>query len=371
MINKIYFGMPQIYNNRHINITPKKNNINNNIYKTVSSESYRANFLTFSGHRNLIDAHAHIGEYLGLDCNLRTLEEYSRDVAHVAVSNLSALNLLDPHDGSHYLTWSNELNPKEINQKLLTELEQLKDKSKFLPLAFCQPHNNPTKNKEMSKQLDEFLSGTDGKSFYGLKLHPHFSNIHLIKDIDRIKEFIDIALKHDLPIFFHTQPEANGGNSDCIAICEFMNRLVEKDEKYKKVPIVLYHMNLGQDVDRRRVRDSAVKALENGVNLYLETSWVPMNDIVEAIKAVGPKRVIFGTDAPLANISSSANEIEKAVSDYETFYGKNGINEILKCTMKDRKNPSQYLDDVNNLTPQNVLEQIFYSNSQKLFKLKD
>lgn len=378
MIGKLSFSGYQIYTNKPVNINNReKSNVSNvkNNYKVVSSEVYRANFLNFCGYRPIIDSHTHIGKAFCADCDPpQRLEHYSNGIFRVAVSHLSALNLKDPQNGSHYLNWDYEFTPAEINTKLLKELGQLEDKERFLPLAFCQPHRDPVRNDEMARQLDEFLKGEDGKKFYGLKIHPHFSNVHLGRDIDRMEKFVNIAQKHNLPVFFHTQAEDwnKEGSSDCVAICEFMSKLVKKDEKYKKVPVILYHMNIGEGVDRDRVRSAAVKAVEDGANIFLETSWVPMHDVIEAVKAMGPKRVIFGTDAPLSDISGKAAEIESAISNHETFYGQNGIKDVLKQAMGKRKDASKYIDDnVDDLAPDKVLDRIFYENSKELFKLNN
>jgi predicted TIM-barrel fold metal-dependent hydrolase len=65
---------------------------------------------------------------------------------------------------------------------------------------------------------------------------------------------------------------------------------------YPEVPIILAHMNMFG-----RAQD-AIAVAERHANVYLDTSWVRPERVLEAVRRVGADKVLWGTDAPLGGI---------------------------------------------------------------------
>ena len=116
--------------------------------------------------------------------------------------------------------------------------------------------------------------------FVGLKLHPTVDNYPA--DTLLLNPYLELARRQRVPVAIHSAP----GTADPDAI----RRLAER---FPEVPILLYHTYLGPVEGRRR----AVKHVHAQPNLYLETSWCVVNQVLQFIDEVGPGRVLFGSDA--------------------------------------------------------------------------
>jgi hypothetical protein len=118
--------------------------------------------------------------------------------------------------------------------------------------------------------------------FVGLKFHPTTDGFR--PDDPAMDPYLEVAALARVPAAIHSAP----GEADPDGI----RRLAER---HPDVPILLYHTFLGPVEGRER---AVAHALEQP-NLYLETSWCPSDQILDFVRAVGPRRVIFGSDASL------------------------------------------------------------------------
>lgn len=114
----------------------------------------------------------------------------------------------------------------------------------------------------------------------GLKLHP--THDRYPADAPGLDPFLTVAAEAGVPVTVHTAP----GPSDP----DLVARLAER---FPQVPFVLYHTFLGPPSGRRR----AARHAQRLPNLYLETSWCRSREVRRLIDAVGPNRVLFGSDA--------------------------------------------------------------------------
>lgn len=69
-------------------------------------------------------------------------------------------------------------------------------------------------------------------------------------------------------------------------------------EKYPNVKFILAHMNF-------HYPQKALELAEKFANVYVDTSWQPMEIIAKAVNRIGAERVLFGTDWPLLGHNSS------------------------------------------------------------------
>ena len=222
----------------------------------------------------IIDCHGHLGRWkTGWNEDL-LLPEFmgkildSGSVDSILVSNLSGIDCKDHSAGGK--PW---LPQREANLELLEWCEEDK---RLLPVAVCQPGWGDAEEIEALLALYKF---------YGLKFHPF--HLNLDADDPAYDPFMRIADSRGIPAVFHTAPG-----------CSDPEKIALLAARFSSVPVVLYHINLTGDI-RHGIRVAKEFVDAGRADLYLELSWVPVEFIAEAVQAVGPERVLFGTDAPL------------------------------------------------------------------------
>lgn len=98
-------------------------------------------------------------------------------------------------------------------------------------------------------------------------------------------------------------------------------------QKFPSVKFILAHMNYHQP-------DRALDLAEKYSNLYVDTSWQPAEIIGEAVRRLGPERVLFATDWPFAgnNFSVGIGRVHACIeagtlneSQADLILGKNAI----------------------------------------------
>ena len=222
----------------------------------------------------IIDSHGHLGRWKTEWNEDLLLPELmggildSGGVEAILVSNLSGIDCRDHSAGGQ--PW---LPQREANLELL---EWCAEDKRLLPLAVCQPGISEAAEIEALLALYKF---------YGLKFHPF--HLNLDADDPAYDPFMEIAAARGLPAVFHAAPG-----------CSDPEKIAILAERFPSVPVVLYHINLTGDVSYG-IRIAGRYLAAGKANLYLELSWVPAEYIGEAVDAVGPDRVLFGTDAPL------------------------------------------------------------------------
>jgi predicted TIM-barrel fold metal-dependent hydrolase len=124
----------------------------------------------------------------------------------------------------------------------------------------------------------------------------------------RYRELLEVARTRALPVILHT---------GCIH-----NRLFYKApefgkveafaswfEAYPEIPFVLAHMNFHEP-------QKAIELGELHSNVMVDTSWQPPEMIGEAVRRLGARRVLFGTDWPFVggNLAIGKRRIEEGVT---------------------------------------------------------
>jgi len=137
---------------------------------------------------------------------------------------------------------------------------------------------------------------------YALKLHPFHSKISPMDK--KVKPYLELAKKYHLPVVSHT-----GGCEEASPV-----HLYEAAKAYPEIPFVMVHMGLGSD------NKEALDLLGKADNLYGDTTWVPIDTTMEAIRRYGSKKMLFGSDMPIDGVDTYACNAEGEKSVYQDYF---------------------------------------------------
>lgn len=291
---------------------------------------------SFGNNRQKFDVQGHVGSmfdnlhHCKQSYNAQNIIDTveSNNVKKILVSSLSGLN----PEGSDF--FQSELNAAKDIQAIKGN-----DNVKIYPLISCQP-GIAKDTSVIEKLLNE-------SKFYGMKFHPTNTNKSIKDNLDIYSKYFDIAEKNGLPCVFHSTTD---GKSDPLEI-------IKLSEKYPKHPVVLYHIDLMASPEQMsRTIDNISDSVKNGKsNLYVDISWLTglfdnaeqnKNTIKQALEKIGPDRILFGSDAPIAEMGDK----EK--------YGKfaDFVEDTVKEFYKDKPDDAE-----------KALNKIFYDNAEELF----
>ena len=213
------------------------------------------------------------------------------------------------------------------NEKLLAEC---KKDARMAVLAVCQPKNGNVDNiKNLFKHHP--------KGFVGLKFHPLMSGLDA-SDIKYVP-YLEFAQKKHLPCLFHSQVNVDNNSgqllNDNISVAD-PAKIYQSARKAPKAPVILGHMGAGWGQAHSKAVDILVESIEKGdANLYADISWVDFKDpekpnVIAAIKRLmntqkGDKtdRLLFGTDAPIAEYSTDKDLYARVVRETKAAIRKN------------------------------------------------
>jgi predicted TIM-barrel fold metal-dependent hydrolase len=130
--------------------------------------------------------------------------------------------------------------------------------------------------------------------FRGIKLRPE-SEGYRINNLNLLSPVLEAAERLMMPVYIHSSwdsPLSAPGAVERVA------------EAFPEVAIILGHMGGGSW--------EALKAAVRRENLFLETSGVrPPKIILEAVRLLGPERVVFGSDFPYLRPEDERAKIEE------------------------------------------------------------
>jgi len=153
----------------------------------------------------------------------------------------------------------------------------------------------PNPNESGAASLVKQALGEWG--FRGVKLHPLF-NAFLPND-EIVHPIMEIARKSRVPVAIHSgHPPFSLPWS-----------IGELAEVYPDVRIVMLHMGHGHGV----YIQAAINTAKRYDNIILETSGMPMHTkIKEAVRTVGERRVVYGSDIPFHHTSVELQRVRMA-----------------------------------------------------------
>jgi uncharacterized protein len=149
-------------------------------------------------------------------------------------------------------------------------------------------------------------------SFKGLKLHPTINGYHL-SDPALVNPLFEEAESFGVPIIVH-------GASDLL---NSPPEFAEMARRFPRVKLLMAHMGFFWSVDQ------AIEYARDIPNLYLETSRAPIFEVTNAVRELGPDRVIWGTDAPVVDYEWEFKKMERCTPDKAIY------NRVMGGTMAD------------------------------------
>lgn len=217
----------------------------------------------------IIDAHCHLGQGCRHDV---TADALLRQMDANGVTRA----VIVPVD--QYIAVYN----REGNDFILGEARQHPDR--FWPMVTANPWYGQA-------AVDEVVRGFKAGAV-GLKLHPAIQGFKITDEI--VFPLIEAAGKHHRPVYFHTGTP----------VSSMPLQLTELAMRFPGVKFVMGHMGFSDFWND--VADAA-RAAEN---IYLETSSHWPSFVVDMVRAVGSRRILYGSDTPM-NLMDL--EIEKIV----------------------------------------------------------
>lgn len=241
-----------------------------------------------------IDTHVHVGgEAVGFHMTeemvLEMMEKYKIDYAIVSNGDAGEMN------------HSQELLPQEVQisqeDALKRTITFAKENPQKIGLAvWVKPYL-----QGLTEELETLIKN-NLDVIHAIKLHPFHSNT--APTDEKVLPYIELASKYHLAVVSHT-----GG-------CEAADpvHLYEAAKMFPKIPFVMVHMGLGTD------NKQALELLGRLDNLYGDTTWVPMDTTIEAMKRYGSKKMIFGSDAPIDGVDTYLCNPKGERSVYQDYF---------------------------------------------------
>lgn len=242
----------------------------------------------------IVDTHVHIGgEAVGFHMNeaivMEAMDKYGIDFS--IVSNADAGEV-------------------DHQQKLIPQHQQISQEDalqrtiqfarKFPGKIGVAPWIKPL-TQGMTKEFEEIVYA-NRDIICAMKLHPYHS--HIAPTDKKVLPYIELAEKINVPVVSHT------GSSDE----DDPKHLYEAAKLFPKVSFVMVHMGLGTD------HKKALELLGKADNLYGDTTWVPLQTTVEAIRTYGSKRIMFGSDMPIDGVDTYLHNPKGERSLYQDYF---------------------------------------------------
>ncbi len=249
----------------------------------------------------IIDAHAHVGRMADFNLSqkklLEAMDRYGIDAA--IVSSITGMEV-----SSEQILLDDTMQVSQIrgNEKCIEFARRFPDR--FRVLLWMKPLTEGF-NEEFERL---YLENQD--MIVGLKAHPYYSALPF--NDWRYEGYIQMAERYQLPILIHTASDE----------CSNPKWVATMAERYPRVKFILGHMELGSD------HMEVIKMMRYLPNLYADTAWGGLGDILKAIAVVGPNRILFGSDVPIDGIDTYANPM------YQQIF--NEIYDYLPKDMADR-----------------------------------
>ena len=215
----------------------------------------------------IIDAHAHIGTFGGW--------------AQVSSTAESLLAEMDEFNVEKAIVFSTDNN---LVREAVTQYPK-----RLVGYVWPNPHA-PDAVALVKQALN-------GWGFRGIKLHPLFQAF--LPNDDLVHPIMEVARRARVPVAIHSgHPPFSLPWS-----------IGELAEVFPDVRIVMLHMGHGHGV----YIQAAINTAKRFDNIILETSGMPMHTkIREAVKAVGERRVVYGSDIPFHHTSVELQRVRMA-----------------------------------------------------------
>lgn len=268
----------------------------------------------------IIDTHVHIGTLLGF----RMTEQdvlYSMERYGIGFSLVSSI------DGAEYDHRGRRI-PRILQSSQNKVFERTLDFARRYPDKIGVAPWMKLATEQADEQFESMLD-TNRDIVYGVKFHPFHSRT--APDDPAVEPIYRLAARYHLPIVSHT-----GGCEEARSI-----HLYNAAKAHPELNFVMVHMDLGTD------NREALDLLGKLPNLYGDTTWVPMETTLEAVRRWGSEKILFGSDNPI-----------------------DGPDTYLHNKAGDRSLYQQYFNDLPKKLSADDYTNIMYRNAMRIFDIK-
>jgi len=204
-------------------------------------------------HPPVIDCHTHIGRLPGVVGEVFTPED---------------LCTICEHEGAEFMLVSSA-SATTIGQQVATTevIAMVKAHGQRLGgMLWINPHD-PSWTDDVDRAVQH--------GFYGVKIHPVLDNYAV--DRAALDDVFDCARRHGWPILTHTDVDGTPMSASCY------EPLIRA---YPDVVLILAHLRL-----------EAIPLAKRYDNVYLDTTYVDPLMVEVGVDALGPGKILFGSDA--------------------------------------------------------------------------
>jgi uncharacterized protein len=173
---------------------------------------------------------------------------------------------------------------------------------RLIPFCIVNPWHKELATAELRRCVEEF-------GFKGLKIHPTLHGYRL-GDHALVDPLFETAADLGITITSHGAGDLLNNPAE----------FAEMAGSFPTVPLLMVHMGVFWSTFH------AIEASKAHANLYLDTSRAPLWEIQTAVKALGPEKVIWGTDSPFVDYEAEFGKMTRATDDragYELIVGGN------------------------------------------------
>lgn len=144
----------------------------------------------------------------------------------------------------------------------------------------------------------------------GLKIHPMVGGYNAKNLYEKASDIFALAEAYDVPLAMHTGDIPIQRITTSQVSCCGIPAIEALVRDFPKTKLVLNH--LGWESWR-----AVIKLAEEHPNVFVETSWQHAAIMKRAVKALGPERVIFGSDYPLFQQWQALREVVRAFKPHD------------------------------------------------------
>ncbi len=248
----------------------------------------------------LIDSHVHVGRYD---------EEYFTP---------ALITELMRREGVDYYAVSSTTQCAEDYTGVLKELDELMrlDSDRVLPVMWITPAG-------LEGNIAWYLES--GIKWRMLKIHPFLNKEEWQVQPALFDEVTDIAREMELPVLIHT------GNDDCCRCPVFEKMIADNHD----INFILAH---GRPIDQ------AIKMARNYKNAYVDSAFMPVDEMKLIVESGLSHKLLWGTDMCIPKYFDPDIDLAS--------YYNNKVNSFRECC------------------PEEAFKRVTFENAAKLFNLK-
>jgi len=320
---------------------------------------------------NIIDIHTHV--YRKFESG-QALQQEKRTVTWPSL--VAAENPLEDLQETYSLMFPGKkvtplifatVDPKEAMDAMNDYISDCSEKNNIPSLYFARPEES----------AEELRKNIESGGFLGVKVYLNFSPAYVPGDEIRIFDFLprrQLKALDDLGCIVMLHIPRSGRLKDPVNIAQ----ILEIEEQYQNLQLILAH--IGRAYCKEDVGD-ALNILSKTKNLVFDfaantNDWV----FTRTIEAVGPKRILFGSDLPIVRMrmrricenGTYINIVPKG------FYGDVSADKNMREVTGEEADALSFFmyEEINAFRKaaeetglsKNDIEDVFYNNSRKIIE---